>query len=60
MKTKLNEKASQKLQAILESVGGLFPYQFLLESLPKELEFKEKADEDSGNKLLSFSEQSKL
>ena len=34
-----------------KSVGGLFLYKFLLESLTKALEFKEKADEDSGNKL---------
>ena len=34
-----------------KSVGGLLPYKFLLESLTKALEFKEKTDEDSGNKL---------
>ena len=46
-----NCKQYLNLDLSSKSVGGLLPYKFLLDSLTKALEFKEKADEDSCNKL---------
>ena len=46
-----NCKLYLNLDLSSKSVGGLLPYKFLLDSLTKALEFKEKTDEDSGNKL---------
>ena len=46
-----NCKQYLNLDLSSKSVGGLLPYKFLLDSLTKALEFKEKTDEDSCNKL---------
>ena len=46
-----NCKQYLNLDLSSKSVGGLLPYRFLLDSLTKALEFKEKTDEDSCNKL---------
>ena len=46
-----NCKQYLNLDLSSKSVGGLLPYKFLLDSLTKALEFKEKTDEDSRNKL---------
>ena len=46
-----NCKQYLNLDLSSKSVGGLLPYKFLLDSLTKALEFKEKTDEDSTNKL---------
>ena len=46
-----NCKQYLNLDLSSKSVGGLLPYKFLLDSLTRALEFKEKTDEDSCNKL---------
>ena len=46
-----NCKQYLNLDLSSKAVGAILPYKFLLDSLTKALEFKEKTDEDSCNKL---------